>query len=453
MTGREGIGIPEKGMPKDEVLEALRAFKEGDADYERSRTWSLVYYLGEEHHHFLTDAFSMFMSENALNPIAFQSLRRLEHDVVRMAAGLLGGDGNVVGTMTSGGTESCLLAVLAYRDRAASRFGLRKGTPEMIVPESVHVAWEKAAHYFGVRIVRVPLRDDLRVDVDEVARRINKNTMLIVASAPSYPHGVVDPIAELGELAQAHNVPLHVDSCLGGFMLPFMERLGYEVPPFDFRVPGVTSIAADVHKYGYGAKGASVILYRNMDYLKHQFFVYENWPGGIFISPALLGTRSGGAIAAAWAAMNAIGMDGYMELTRTVMETTRALQDGIRSIDGLDILSNPEMSVFAYGATSKKLNIFAVADQMEQRGWLMDRLQRPEALHAMVTPRHEQIVDTFISDLKESVAYVQQHPREAAKGSAAMYGMIAKVPLRGLVKNEVRKMMEQMYGPDMKMPL
>ncbi len=455
MTGRENLRIPEQGISREEVLEALRAFKEGDADYKSSRTWSLVYYLGEEHHQFLTDAFSMFMSENALNPIAFQSLRRLEHEVVRMTADLLGGDGDVVGTMTSGGTESCLLAVLAYRDRAAAagRFRLRRVQPEMIVPESVHVAWEKAAHYFGVRIVRAPLRDDFRVDVDEVAKRINKNTILIVASAPSYPHGVVDPIAELGQLAQAHGVPLHVDSCLGGFMLPFMERLGYDVPPFDFRVPGVTSIAADVHKYGYGAKGASVILYRNMDYLKHQFFVYENWPGGIFISPALLGTRSGGAIAAAWAAMKAIGMDGYLELTRKVMETTKALQDGIRSIEGLGILSNPEMSVFAYGATDKKLNIFAVADQMEERGWLMDRLQRPEALHAMVTPLHERIVGQFIGDLTESVEYVRANRQAARSGSAAMYGMIAKVPLRGLVKNEVRKMMEQMYGPEMKMPL
>lgn len=445
--------IPEEGISKDEVLEALRAYKNDDADYERARTWSLVYYLGEEHHRFLTDVYSMFMSENALNPVAFRSLRRLEHEVVRMTADLLGGDGDTVGVMTSGGTESCLLAVLAYRERAASRFALRKGRPEMIVPESVHVAWEKAAKYFGVDIVRVPLRDDLRADVDAVARRINKNTILIVASAPSYPHGVVDPIAELGALAQAHGVPLHVDACLGGFMLPFMERLGFGVPPFDLRVPGVTSIAADVHKYGYGAKGASVLLYRSMDYLKHQFFVYENWPGGIFISPALLGTRSGGAIAAAWAAMKAIGMNGYLELTCTVMETTRALQDGIRSIPGLDILSDPEMSVFAYGPTDKKLNIFAVADQMEERGWLMDRLQRPEALHAMVAPRHAPIVGEFIADLRDCVEYVRRHPKESAKGNAALYGMIARVPFRGLVRSEALKIMERMYGPEMKMPL
>lgn len=444
--------IPEQGRPKEEVLEALGRFKQGDADYKRSRTWSLVYYLGEEHTQFLAQAFAMFMSENALNPMAFRSLRKMEHEVVRMTAHLLGGGEEAVGVMTSGGTESCLLAVLAYRDRAAARPWTRWRRPEMIVPESAHVAWEKAAHYFGVKVVRAPLRDDLRVDVDAVARLVNKNTILVVASAPSYPHGVVDPIAELGRLAEDRGVPLHVDSCLGGFVLPFMERLGYPVPPFDFRVPGVTSIAADVHKYGYAAKGASVLLYRSMEYLKHQFFVYENWPGGVFASPGLLGTRSGGAIAAAWATLNAMGVQGYMELTRSVMETTGALQAGIRGV-GLDILSDPEMSVFAYGPGAEKLNIYAVADQMEQRGWLMDRLQRPEALHAMVTPLHQRIVDSFVNDLRESVEYVRANPQAGRSGSAATYGMIAKVPVRRLVKNEVRKMMEQMYGPDMKMPL
>lgn len=452
MTADANIHIPKEGMPRDDVLQRLQQFKEGDANYKDSRTWSLVYYLGEEHTRFLEDAFNMYMSENALNPMAFQSLRRFEHEVVRMTADLLGGDEDVVGTMTSGGTESCLLPVIAYRDRAASKFSLRSRAPEMIVPESVHVAWEKAARYFGVKIVRAPLRDDMRVDVEAVKRRINRNTILLVASAPSYPHGVVDPIAELGALAEAHNLPLHVDSCLGGFMLPFVERLGYDVPPFDFRVPGVTSISADVHKYGYSAKGASVVLYRNMDYLKHQFFVYENWPGGIFISPALLGTRSGGAIAAAWASLQAIGMDGYVELARQVMDTTVALQQGIRSVPGLDVLGNPEMSVFAYGSSSKQVNVFAVADQMEQRGWLMDRLQRPAALHAMVTPLHKRIIDEFTADLADSVDYVTRHPRAAAKGNAALYGMMTKVPVRGLVKNEVRKMMEQMYGPHMKMP-
>ncbi|NLA11154.1 MAG: aspartate aminotransferase family protein [Firmicutes bacterium] len=452
MADSEHPKIPEKGLGHDEVLEMLRRFKEGDANYRDSKTWSLVYYLGEEHTRFLIDAFALYFSENALNPMAFKSLKRFEHEVVRMSAALLQGDGNVVGTMTSGGTESCLLPVMAYRDRAAAKKVFRSRKPEMIAPESIHVAWEKAARYFGVKMVHAPLRSDLRVDVEAVRKRINKNTVLIVGSAPSYPHGVIDPIGELGALALEHNLPFHVDSCLGGFLLPFVEQLGGEVPPFDFRVPGVTSISADVHKYGYSAKGASVILYRDMDYLKHQFFVHESWPGGVFISPALLGTRPGGAIAAAWAALKALGMDGYLELARRVMETTRALQEGIRSIPELEILSNPEMSVFAYRSTAKKANIYAVGDVMEEQGWLVDRLQRPEALHAMVTPLHERIVDKFVTDLKQSVERVLADPSLAKQGNAALYGMIAKVPLRGLVKKEVLKMMEQIYGPEMKMP-
>jgi len=448
----QNIRIPEKGMAQSEVLELLRSYKKEDINYKDSKNWSLVYYLGEEHTRFLIEAFSSFFSENALNPMAFKSLKRFEHEVVRMTANLLNGDSNVVGTMTSGGTESCLLPVMTYRDLAASQRSFRAKKPEMIAPESVHVAWEKAARYFGVKMVHAPLRSDLRVDVDAVKKLINKNTILLVGSAPSYPHGVIDPLAELGALALEHRLPFHVDSCLGGFLLPFVEKLGHRVPPFDFRIPGVTSISADLHKYGYSAKGASVLLYRNMKYLRHQFFVYENWPGGIFISPALLGTRPGGAIAAAWAAMKVLGMNGYLDLAQKVMRTTAALQDGIRSIPPLEILSDPEMSVFAYQSSSKKINIYAVGDQMEAKGWQVDRLQRPAALHAMVTPLHKRIIDEFIADLKQSVEKVRNDPSLAAKGNAALYGMIARVPLRGLVKKEVLKMMEKIYGPDMIMP-
>lgn len=444
--------IPEKGLSHEQVLEMLGEFKKDDVNYKDSKTWSLVYYLGEEHTRFLMEAYNTFISENGLNPMAFKSLKRFEHEVVRMSADLLGGDDKTVGVMTSGGTESCLLPVMAYRDRAAAKGLFRAKKPEMIAPQSIHVAWEKAARYFGVKMVHAPLREDMRVDVEAVRKRINRNTILIVGSAPSYPHGVIDPLAELGEVAREHRIPFHVDSCLGGFLLPFVEKLGYKIAPFDFRIPGVTSISADIHKYGYSAKGASVLLYRNMDYLKHQFFVHESWPGGVFISPALLGTRPGGAIAAAWASLQAIGMNGYLDLARRVMDTTAALQEGIRSIPGLDIVSNPEMSVFAYRSTEKKANIFAIGDQMEEQGWQVDRLQRPNALHAMVTPLHERIVGEFIAALKESVKRVLADPTLAKKGNAALYGMIASVPLRGMVKKEVVKMMEQIYGPEMKMP-
>lgn len=445
------VRIPEKGRNKQSILEELKGFSNDDANYRDGKTWSLVYYLGEEYNNFLKEAYGSYFCENGLNPMAFKSLKKFESEVIRMTATLLNGGDDAVGTMTSGGTESCLLAVKTYRDMArAKRPWIRN--PEMIVPESIHVAFEKAAHYFGVKAVHAPLGKDFRVDIKAVKKLINRNTIMLVGSAPAYPHGVVDRIEELSDLAIKKKLPLHVDSCVGGFMLPFVERLGYPVPRFDFRVPGVTSISADVHKYGFAAKGASTIVYRNMDYMKHQMFVFTDWPGGIFASPALLGTRPGGGMAAAWAAMQAMGMDGYMENARVVMETTKKLMDGIRAFSEFEILGEPTMCVFAYKSTSKDLNIYAVADQMEKRGWHIDRQQRPECLHAMVTPYHANYADQYLSDLKESVEVVKQNPELAETGGAAMYGMISNIPLRGMIKKNVLKMMTDMYAPTAKMP-
>jgi len=445
------VQIPEKGRDKTQILEDLKGFGTEDANYKDGKTWSLVYYLGDEYNQFLKDAYGSYFSENGLNPMAFKSLKKFESEVIRMTASLLNGDDNVVGTMTSGGTESCLLAVKTYRDMArAKRPWIRN--PEMIVPESIHVAFEKAAHYFGVKAVHAPLGKDFRVDVKAVKKLINRNTILLVGSAPAYPHGVVDPIEELSNLAIKKKLPLHVDSCVGGFMLPFVERLGYPVPRFDFRVPGVTSISADVHKYGFAAKGASTVVYRNMDYMKHQMFVFTNWPGGIFASPALLGTRPGGAMAAAWAAMNAMGMEGYMNNAREVMDTTKKLINGINNFPEFEVLGEPHMCVFAFKSVSKDLSIYAVADQMEERGWHIDRQQRPESMHAMVTPYHTEFADQYLSDLKESVEVVRSNPELAESGGAAMYGMISNIPLRGMIKKNVLQMMMDMYSAVPKMP-
>ena len=276
---------------------------------------------------------------------------------------------------------------------------------------------------------------------------------MIVASAPSYPHGVIDPIMDIGEIACKKKIPFHVDSCLGGFFLPFLKQIGYRVPEFDFQCKGVTSISADIHKYGFGAKGASILLYKNMTYLKHQFFVHQDWPGGVFASPALLGTRPGGPIAAAWAAMNAIGQQGYQNMAKKVMATTHKLIRGINDIQDLKVMGNPQMSVFAYASTNPKIDIFAIGDAMEDKGWHIDRLQRPEGLHSMVTPAHEAVADRYLKDLIESIEFVKEHPELASKGNAAMYGMIANVPFRGLIKSQVGKMMEKMYGPDCEMPM
>lgn len=443
------IALPAKGIKKEKILSALKNFSGDDPNYKKMKTWSLVYYLGEEHTDFLLKAYGIFLSANGLNPMAFKSLKKIESQVVKMTSSLLNGGPETTGVMTSGGTESCLLAVKTYRDMGREVKGIKK--PEMILPETAHVAWDKGAEYFGVKVKRASLAHDLGVDVKCVKKLISRNTVMILGSAPEYPHGIIDPIQELGAAAFEKNIPLHVDACLGGFLLPFIERLGASLPLWDFRVPGVTSISADVHKYAFSAKGASVILYKNIDVMKHQFFIHENWPGGVFASPALLGTRPGGAYAAAWASLMALGEDGFRKNTAEIMRAVKKIKDGISAIPELEIIGEPKTAIFSYRSKTKRVNIYAVADQMEKSGWHIDRLQRPEALHAMVTPGHLKVVDAYIKDLKKSVAIVKKHPDLATQGGAAMYGMIANIPLRGMVKKNVLKMFTEFYGPEEKM--
>ncbi|MGB9594582.1 MAG: pyridoxal phosphate-dependent decarboxylase family protein, partial [Anaerolineae bacterium] len=271
--------LPEKGIPKDEVLAAMRALREKDVKWQDGRLFSLIYYAGEEITDVLKEAALLFFSENGLNPSVFPSLRQMETEVVAISADLLGGDAQTVGNMTSGGTESILLAVKTAREWArAHRPDIRQ--PEMILPLTAHPAFEKAAHYFDVKPVRTAIGPDFRADVEAARAAITPRTILMVGSAPAYPFGVVDPIAEMAAIAQERGILFHVDACVGGFMLPFVRKLGYPVPDFDFRVPGVTSISADLHKYGYCVKGASVILYRDAALRRHQFFAYTDWPGG-----------------------------------------------------------------------------------------------------------------------------------------------------------------------------
>ena len=437
--------LPEQGRKFNAVLDDLKAYGIKDPDYKSAKTFSLVYYLGEDYANFLNEASRIYASANGLNPMAFKSLKRFEAEVVRMTAGLLNGDKQVCGIMTSGGTESCLLAVKTYRDRARTLKKIKK--PEMILPESAHVAWEKGAEYFDVKPIRIPLGEDYKVNTELVKKAVNRRTVMILGSAPGYPHGVIDDIETLGEIASSRQVPLHIDACVGGYLLPFVTELGYDIPPFDFRVPGVTSISADTHKYGFSAKGASTILYRDMDHMAHQFFVSTEWPGGVFASPGLLGTRPGGALAAAWAALMATGHQGYLEHAKAIMAATDTLIQGISAIPGLEIIGQPKASLFAFRSTEKKLGIYAVGDQMEERGWHIDRQQKPESLHAMVTPMHKDVAEQYLADLSESVAFVRNNPGLSARGSAATYGMVSKVPLRKMVKKNVLEIMKKSYGP------
>ncbi len=423
--------FPRQAKPRDQIAAEMQKALAGDADWRGGKTWSLVYFAGEDVAEVLQEAYTAAFFTNGLSPGAFKSLKKFEAEVIGMTADLLGG-AEATGNMTSGGTESILMAVKAARDRARAEKGITE--PEMVLPVTAHPAFDKAGQYLGVKAVHIPIGEDLRVDAAAARDAVTPNTALVAGSAPCYPFGTIDPIPELAALAQERDIPCHVDACLGAYLLPFVERLGYEVPPWDFRVPGVTSISADLHKYGFSARGASAIMYRKNDLRRHQFFAYADWPGGLYGSPTMTGSRPGGAIAASWAVLNYLGVEGYTRLARVIMETSRALIDGINAIEGLHVLGRPDMSVFAFA--SDTVDVYAVGDVMDSRGWHPDRQQLPPSLHLMVTPAHKDIVAPFLADLRDAVASVGAGAVTAG-GSAAMYGMLGKVPDRGVVRNVI----------------
>ena len=440
---RPKVVLPEDGIPTNELLKEMENIAKDDIQWEEGRVWSLVYHASNEHTELLKNSYNMFFSKNALSPLAFPSLRKFETEVVSMAIDLFRGDRKCCGSMTSGGTESIVMAVKTYRDWARKKFPNIKN-PEMILPSSAHPAFLKGADYFDVKLVIVPVDGKThRADVKAMEEAVNNNTILIVGSACDFPRGVVDPISDLASIAEKHGLGMHVDSCLGGFMLPFVRMLGYEVPDFDFSIPGVTSISADVHKYGYGAKGASTILYRSEKVWQNQFSVYTNWSGGVYISTTMRGTRPGGAIAAAWVAMRALGINGYLKLAKIVMDATKKLIDGINQIPELYIIGNPVMSVFSF--TSDKLNIFQIGDVLDEKGWHLDRIQFPSALHMMVNPHHAEVVDDFLKDLNDAVNEVRDHPEKISDGEAAMYGMVASLSDRAKVNKFIVNFLKTQY--------
>jgi len=435
--------LPEHGRPPDEILQDLRGFGAHDPNYKDARLWSLVYWLDEPYADFLGQAWQAYSSANGLNPSAFKSLKQFETQIIAATAELLHGGPETCGVVTSGGTESCLLAVKTYRDRARATRGVRH--PEMVVPTTAHVAWFKASEYFGVKLRLLPLDDKLHADVSKLESMINRHTVMVLGSAPEYPHGSIDPIEAMGAVAQKHGIPMHVDACVGGFILPFMAMNGVVLPPWDYRVPGVTSMSADLHKYGFAAKGASTITYRNLELLKHQMFVCEDWPGGVFASPALLGTRPGGAYAAAWAAMQRFGVAGYRDLAARTQQAFERMRAGIEAQPELKVLGEPHGPLLAYGSATPEVNIFAVGDQMDAKGWQVNRLQFPDGLHAMITASHLPVIDDYLRDLRDAAATVKADPSLAGKGRAATYGMMAHLPLRGMVRHKVLDLFANSY--------
>ena len=407
--------FPEHGREPDELLSVAGGWQSGDIDWKSGRAFSLVYHADdpvlEDLQHRIA---ARFLHENALNPFVYPSLVRMEQEVVAVAAELFGTDPHA-GTMTSGGTESIFLAVYTAREHARDR-GISE--PQLVLASTAHPAFTKAAHYLGVEEIRVPVAADLRADVAATAEVVGGRTALVVGSAPCYPYGVIDPIGELAGLAAARGTLCHVDACLGGWLLPFWEEIGEPVPPWNFSVEGVTSISADIHKYGYCFKGASIVIYRDTEMKQRQHFIFDAWPGGLYGSATTAGTRPAAPIAAAWATIQHLGRDGYLEKARTVRAATRTFVEGIEALDELQLTAPPDMSLFEFSSRAGTDATGAIADVMDDRGWHLDRQQG--GLHLMISPGHIAVADDFSADLAHAVAH-----RGASRGVEARYGGVA----------------------------
>ena len=437
--------LPRTGLDRGEIIDDVASLAEAErSDWSDGFASGAVYHGDEEHIEFLNEVYSLQSQSNPLHLDVWPSGMKFEAEVIAMTAGMLGSDAaadagdDIVGTVTSGGTESIIMAMKSYRDRA----GIAK--PQMVIPDSAHVAFDKAAAYFGYEQVRVPVRADFGADVDAMANAVTRRTVVVAGSAPGFPHGIIDPIPELSDMARERGVGFHTDACLGGFVLPWAERLGYEVPAFDFRLPGVTSMSADTHKYGYAAKGTSVVLYRGRDLRRHQFYVATEWPGGLYYSPTLAGSRPGGLLAAAWAALLAMGEDGYLRATESILESASQIRGGIDDIEGLHVLGKP-LWVIAFG--SEDADIYEVMARMAERGWSLNGLHHPPAVHIAVTLRHTQpgVVDRFLEDLSDAVEEARAHGGGATTGAAPMYGMAATFPARGAVAELMARYIDRIY--------
>lgn len=397
--------MPQSGTGVDQVIAELEARRARDVRWDLGRTFGLVYDGGPSVHEVAERAARLFLHENALNTKAFPSLAAIQADVVGWTGSLLNAPPEAAGFMTSGGTDSILCAVLAARERGAKERGIT--APEMVLAESAHAAFHKAAHMFGVKAVKTRVRPGWTADPDAMRAALTPNTVLVVGSAPQYPQGVVDDIPAIAALAAGAGASCHVDACMGGFVLPFAERLGRPVPPWDFRVPGVTSISADVHKLGYAPKGASVVLYRTKALRAYQTFLFDDWLGGFYGSPGLQGTRSGLPMAAAWAVMRHLGVEGYLKLTEATLANADRIRAAIAAIPGLRVLGDSRYHLVALSAdpaAPAPLDVFALGDALAKRGWYLDRQGPPDSLHMTVSASNTKAVEAFVADLEAAAA-------------------------------------------------
>ncbi len=432
--------MPEKGRSRDQILESLRDYRKADIDWREGKVFGYIFHVNDEAEKLVEEAVNMYLWENALDPTLFKSLLRMETEIVSMAAAHLQGDENVSGSFTSGGTESVMLAVKTARDWARKEKGIAE--PEMILPITAHPCFHKAAHYFDIKAHILPVDPKtFKPRIEDYQKAMNANTALLVGSAPSYAHGVVDPIAEIAALAQENGILMHVDGCIGGFMLPYFRKLGADVTPFDFSVPGVTSMSMDLHKYAFAAKGASVVLYRTNALRKHQLFAWSNWTGYTLINPTIQSSKSGGPLAGAWAVLNFLGEEGYLEAARNMKEATDQYIAGINGMKDFYILGEPEMSLVA--TASDTLNIFEVCDELAQRGWHVQPQPGVDGLkenfHITIMPQHVPNIDQLLKDIAEVAELVRG--RQPSELVATMKGMLGAMKPEDLTDEGIQNML------------
>lgn len=410
--------LPLKGRTHDDVIAEMRHAKEGDADWQHGRVPLFVFKATDELNQVGRDAFLEFFSENALGgKRAFPSVRRMEDEVVEMALGLFNAPPEAQGFMSTGGTESIIQAVQTCRDWNRKRRDDPTHRGNLVLPESVHPAFNKAAKLMDLEVRRVPVGADFRADVAALESAIDDDTIMLVGSAPSFPYGAIDPIAELGRLAERRQVWLHVDACVGGYLAPFVKQIGREIPDFDFTVPAVASISADLHKFGFCPKPASTVFYRDADKAQHHHFDFNEWPNGRFVTSTLVGTRPAGGVAGAWATFQYLGVEGYRDIATKLMDFVDAYRRGIEDIPGLYVLGKPHLSIVAFG--SHDVDIFRVAEVMDKRGWLPGLVQKPKAIHRMLSMIQAPSLLEYLDDVQAALKVVRAQGAKASTLKAA----------------------------------
>lgn len=440
--------IPSKGLSDVEVLQKLESL-----DHLKSVAWKqgkvsgAVYHGGEELINLQTKAYHKFAVSNQLHPDAFPGVRQMESEVVSMVLNLFNAPASGCGTTSSGGTESLLLACLAARERGRYEKGITE--PEIIAPKSIHAAVFKASKYFNMKLNLVDLDDQFVVDINQVKRLINSNTVIILGSAPNFPYGTIDNIPELSKLAVKYDIPLHVDCCLGSFVIGFYEKCKNEKLPFDFdfKLPGVTSISCDTHKYGFAPKGSSVIMYRSPEYRKYQYYISSDWVGGLYGSPTLAGSRPGALTVGAWATMIYLGEDGYKKEIKEILDTTQILRRAIEEISELELIGNPLLSVVAF--KSSTINVHILGDIMSKKyGWHLSSLQKPAALHLAVTRLTNGSIIELIDDLKKAIKECIDSKNPIKSDTAQIYGVAGSVSTQSVVDEVVGCFLDVLYEND-----